>query len=222
MKRKKKNQSGSVKWVTAIFILCLVCGPRIYNSYLQQEIDKTMEGWVMGDNPLTGQLEFNTQEYFDSLNLVHVNSFPKYEKTYYKNGNLDEEGEKLTIYRKDGVWKKYYDTGELWWTSNWENGIESGVQITYYKSGKVHWESNIINGKTEGLKKSYYENGQLRILYNYKNGKRVGLAKFYYENGQLQSEWDYRNGSTDGPIIGWTPYSKKCWDEYGNETECEE
>ena len=75
----------------------------------------------------------------------------------------------------------------------------------------------------EGLSKGYFtdgiwykndgKDGQLSSKGNYKDDKMEGLWKWYYKNGQLKSEENYINGE----II-----SKKCWDEDGNEIECEE
>ena len=42
--------------------------------------------------------------------------------------------------------------------------------------------------------------------------KQTGSIKEYHENGQLRSEGNYK----DGLVI-----SKTCWDENGNEIECE-
>ena len=157
------------------------------------------------------------------LNTVDHDSYPKYEKTYYKYSNdLNEEGNLLDIYTKDGLWKKYYETGELNWTTNWDNGLENGPSVIYYRSGKIKGESNYRSGNKEGLSKSYYENGQLKWVFNNKKGKRVGVMKFYYETGQLKSEWDYKEGSTDGSRWGLTPQSTKCWNKDGDEIECDD
>ena len=54
--------------------------------------------------------------------------------------------------------------------------------------------------------------GKLEEEGNWKDGKRDGLLKIYYENEQLSK------------VLNWEEdklISKKCWDEDGNETECE-
>ena len=69
-----------------------------------------------------------------------------------------------------------------------------------------------------GLWKKYHENGELSSEGNYKEGKWIaggvkeGVWKHYYENGQFRMEENYK----EGELI-----SNKCWDEEGNEIDCE-
>ena len=54
--------------------------------------------------------------------------------------------------------------------------------------------------------------GSNKVQEYYKDGKKDGLWKKWHKNGQLQYEKNYK----DGEII-----FEKCWDEDGNEIECE-
>ena len=58
----------------------------------------------------------------------------------------------------------------------------------------------------------YYENGQIYEETNYKDGEGDSKYTSYYENGQKQTEGTLK----DGELI-----SSKCWDEDGNEKECD-
>ena len=58
----------------------------------------------------------------------------------------------------------------------------------------------------------YYDNGQLKKEGYYNDDKEEGLWKEYYDNGQLASYKSYK----EGELI-----SNKCWDEEGNEIDCE-
>ena len=55
-------------------------------------------------------------------------------------------------------------------------------------------------------------NGQLADEGNYKDGKEDGLFKSWYKNGQLADKGNFIDGKL---ILG------KCWDNEGNEIECE-
>ena len=47
---------------------------------------------------------------------------------------------------------------------------------------------------------------------NFKDGKQDGLETWWDENGQKQEEGTYKGGKE---------ISSKCWDEDGNECECD-
>ena len=58
----------------------------------------------------------------------------------------------------------------------------------------------------------WHENGQLKAKGKFQDDKAVGKHLFWYENGQLREESILDN---DKPI------SITCWDEDGNEIECD-
>jgi len=71
----------------------------------------------------------------------------------------------------------------------------------------MEWKKGIVNGKwTE-----WYKNGQKQGKGTYKDGKRDGKFTWWYENGQKASEVTWKDGEK---------IFSKCWDEDGNECEC--
>ena len=68
-------------------------------------------------------------------------------------------------------------------------------------------------GKKDGLETVWYENGQMSFKGTFKDGKKDGLVTWWYENGQKRDERNYK----DGELI-----SQKCWDEDGNDCECDD
>lgn len=71
---------------------------------------------------------------------------------------------------------------------------KNGVLRRYYDSGALKSEVNYRDGRLEGLSNTYYENGNICSRENYKNDKLNGLSKFYKINGDLKAEIYYRNG----------------------------
>ena len=57
------------------------------------------------------------------------------------------------------------------------------------------------------------ENGQKDYENTYKDGELNGKSTWWHENGQKSGEATYK----DGAVI-----SSKCWDEDGNEIDCDE
>ena len=78
-------------------------------------------------------------------------------------------------------------------------GCESKPQYTY--------ENLIIDSWKNG-------NIEKELVYRiHKDEKNLYKMKMYYESGELNTEVHYQNGNL---------INKECWDEDGNEIECEE
>ncbi len=169
-----------------------------------------------------------SQSYLDEDGkIIDCKSYEKNQDTsnYYKTGQLESEGNYKSYGNnsncpkggKDGIWKHYYKTGKLESEGNYIDDKKDGLWKHYYESGQLKETVNWKDGKPNGLVKSYYESGKLKHEGNWKEGKfnnweQEGLWKFYYENGQLKMEriWDL-----------YPMWTEKCWDEKGNEIECE-
>jgi|TARA_B110000240_G_scaffold174638_1_gene201240 antitoxin component YwqK of YwqJK toxin-antitoxin module len=162
-----------------------------------------------------GKLTSETQ--FNNGNVIY--SF--YE--YYKTGNLEEvvswldpDGDpntsELTI--KDRISSKwFYENGQLRDEINYSNGEEDGLKRIYYENGQLQFEVRFKNGKEDGPIKSYHQNGKIWFEGKYVNGEEDGISKEYNKNGGLIREFKNENGVF---------IYEKCWDEDGNEIECEE
>ena len=132
-------------------------------------------------------------------------------KDYYENGLIKSEGMRITstdclsiggpldcqgkgcvecliglITRKDGMWKYYYNNGNLKMKGKYK--VFRFIGLPEVKIGK--WEY-------------YYNNGNLKMEgeYNGHNDKlgedwdlRCGVWKVYYKTGQLSDEITYKNG----------------------------
>jgi antitoxin component YwqK of YwqJK toxin-antitoxin module len=93
-----------------------------------------------------------------------------------------------------------------------KDGKVSGLGTKWYENGQKESEETFKDGKRDGLGTWWYENGQKKSEGKFEDDKKDGLWKSYYDNGQLKYEWNYK----EGELI-----SQKCWDEDGNEKECE-
>lgn len=75
-----------------------------------------------------------------------------------------------------------------------EHGKKQGLYKEYFDDGNLVRECTYINDKLEGSEKLYYRNGQLQFDRTFKNGEKEGQEKYYDENGQLRLEHTYRGG----------------------------
>jgi antitoxin component YwqK of YwqJK toxin-antitoxin module len=68
------------------------------------------------------------------------------------------------------------------------------------------------NGIMSGPAKRWYENGQQESDWNWENNEAQGICVDWYENGQIRNVFCFRNSDE---------LASRCWDENGNETDCE-
>ncbi len=142
-------------------------------------------------------------------------------KQFHENGKPKYEGE-----FKDnvpvGLFRHYYETGQLKMTANYFNNGKSASTYIYYPNGKLEaaglyneqkkdslWkyyneEEKVIGeefynkGKENGTFKTWFANGQLVEEINWKDGVKDGAWKKYYEDGKPRQEAFYLNGKLDG------------------------
>ena len=121
-----------------------------------------------------------------SKNIENYNGL---NETYYNNGK-GELKEKFTKKngKKEGLYKTYYENGQLQSKYNFKNGKLDKSCKYWNDKGQLMSEKNYKEGEKDGPHKSWFENGQLHIEVNYVNGNQEGLPKYYSENGQLKDK----------------------------------
>ena len=74
----------------------------------------------------------------------------------------------------------------------------TGLWKYYYESGQLKEEVNFANNLENGLYKKYHENGTLAAEGEYKAEIENGLWKYYHANGAEQEQVTYVNGKEEG------------------------
>jgi antitoxin component YwqK of YwqJK toxin-antitoxin module len=116
----------------------------------------------------------------------------------------------IEVDSSDGFGKGFLNWGKS--ETTWKDGEKDGLETQWYRrNGKKESEITWKNGERDGLATWWYENGQKMGEQTLKNGERDGFATKWYENGQKKEEGTYKNGKL---------ISSKCWDEDGDEKEC--
>jgi len=156
----------------------------------------------------------------------------------YDNGNIKS----ITYHKKTrtGIEKvkdeKYYENGQKEEEGTYKGGKPDGKYTTWYENGQKKEEGTFKDGKGNGLMTSWYEDGQKKGEVTFKDGELDGLWTSWYENGQKKSEGTYKVWIKDGLYTEWYETGQKliegtykdgerisaeCWDEDGNEIECD-
>ena len=100
--------------------------------------------------------------------------------------------------KEHGLWKLYYENGQLGIKVNFNDGKKDRVWEYYRQDGQLEEKRNYKDGENHGLWERYYWNGKLSLKGNYTNGYSVGLWKKYCGDGKLSSKGNYTDGKEDG------------------------
>lgn len=127
-------------------------------------------------------------------------------KYFYETGELKAEGKYLDG-KKIEEWKYYFRNGQLEQTGFYKKDIVNGKWMWYHENGKIHREELFKNGLQEGQATEYDRLGYMVSNGKYVEGKRIG-DWFYYVGDHLE-EGKYRDGNRDGVWHGYYDEEKK-------------
>jgi len=99
-----------------------------------------------------------------------------------------------------------YDTtfGYLRWEENYLNGIKNGIQRRYNESGELSVEENYINGEKDGLW-IYYNNQTIWRKIYFSDGLDTTLIDYYHgkDNQLIRKETRNRDSNLDKYALWW-------------------
>jgi antitoxin component YwqK of YwqJK toxin-antitoxin module len=98
-------------------------------------------------------------------------------REFNKHGVLVTEG-KMVDGMREGVWREYYDTGELAIMQHYVKGEPHGKFTSFHLNGAKWSEGTHNNGRCTGMFRVYNENGELVRTMNYKDGTLVEEKEF--------------------------------------------
>ena len=155
----------------------------------------------------------------------YENGLPKVIKTYKESNDKFELIISISVYEngqkeKEVTFKDGKSDGLLtWWHENGQKGKEvtykdgeiDGLLTEWYENGQKESEATWKDDELDGKKTNWYENGEKKEEMTFKDGERNGLYTYWRKNGQKGMEITFIDGK-------WI--SEQCWDEAGNEKEC--
>jgi MORN repeat variant len=83
---------------------------------------------------------------------------------------------------------------ELNYDGNYEHGQKHGLFKRWYDNGQIRYDHNYFNGEYHGIFRTWHENGQIWYENNYEHGERHGIHIGWYDNGQIWYENNYFKG----------------------------
>jgi len=112
-----------------------------------------------------------------------------------ERGKLIAKG-KYAGQKKTGEWTYLLDT-KVVSTENYLNGQKNGICKRYYQTGELLEESNWQNDKLHGIYRSSFQDGKPFMECKYAEGKRNGVFKTWFPNGVLELDAFYTNDVRD-------------------------
>jgi antitoxin component YwqK of YwqJK toxin-antitoxin module len=116
----------------------------------------------------------------------------------YEQGILLAQGITDFQNRKQGVWKEYYDDGNIKSEGEYEDDLKIKEWKYYYPSGKIEQRGSFLKGKLTGTWRWYFENGRLLREEVYRNGLEDGISLEYGNEGDTLAYGEYLDGEKEG------------------------
>lgn len=107
-----------------------------------------------------------------------------------------------------GLWKYYYQNGNLSRTSEFKEGKLNGETVVYLQNGNTRFKRNFKNDDPHGLSEYYKQVGYKYEELNYDNGKAVGTMNGFFSNGDLKYEFEYKDDQRNGKYVVYFPDGK--------------
>lgn len=118
--------------------------------------------------------------------------------TYHPNGKVAVEAPYKNG-KLDGVYRCYFENGNLWQTIGYREDLEEGISTTYYENGKKKKTETYKGGFLHGTSEEFTEQGKLQRRIPYEFGSVSGVAKVFDENGAVKEEMHFKRGLREGP-----------------------
>ena len=116
-------------------------------------------------------------------------------KLFDERGSLIAQG-KYDGQKKTGEWSYFLDSRVVS-TETYANGQKNGLSKRFYQTGELLEESNWQKDKLNGLYRTYFEDGKIYLECNYTDGKRNGKFKTSFLNGNQELEAFYTDDMKD-------------------------
>lgn len=131
---------------------------------------------------------------------IYLNEKKAARWSYFSNGRKISD-EVFANGIKNGLARKFYDTGEVMETVEWKNGEQHGKYQVFFKNGQPFMQYKMANNSRHGLFLTFFPDGKRELEAGYKNGLRHGDWKYFDTEGNLRYTLQYDNGELLNPKV---------------------
>lgn len=129
-------------------------------------------------------------------------------KQFYQDGKTICFEGSISDNQLNGLWRSYYESGNLKSSVNYKDGKADGIAYFYYDDevNTLFAEIKFLEDKIIDIYQEFYENGAQKAKIEYDDNVANGIAEFYYKTGRKKMEGEYKDGKKDGK---WKFYDEK-------------
>ncbi len=157
----------------------------------------------------------NFSEYIDTLGFLI--SLPKKLPDGKYSEYFDPAKKELKIEgnvvngKPDGLWRTYYQSGNIKSAFTYTKGHVEGVGFFYYDdvANTLRAQVTFKDDEPDGLYKEYYDNGARKANILFNEGEKEGDASFYYKTGEIQIKGKFSSNKRQGRWLYYDENGKK-------------
>jgi hypothetical protein len=82
---------------------------------------------------------------------------------------------------KEGLYKEWYENGQIAFEGSYKNGVRNGLCTSWYKSGQKEAEEYWLNGQLHGSSKYWTQKGDLQFDLAFNHGQNINPKEVHYQ-----------------------------------------
>ena len=106
--------------------------------------------------------------------------------TYYAGGGIKSTGYFVGDTIKNGVFKTFFEEGQLQSVVNFEMGKKNGIEECYYPNGRIKSYARYSHGVIDSVAILYYPNGNVEVKSQLSDGHFLKASTHYDTTGILR------------------------------------
>jgi len=155
------------------------------------------KGFFINDEPVGTFIYYHTNGKIKSI-LDYTYPDAVKAELYYPDATIAAAGKYNKSRERIGLWKMYYESGDLFAEINYKANVKHGTSTTYYPSGVILMECTFVDGLLQGSYVKYFDTGKPYEIGSYKNNQRHGECSVYDLTNQLTEKGPYFEGMRHG------------------------
>lgn len=135
---------------------------------------------------VAGRMTLNNEVFSGALFQIYPNTKDTASVEHYEKG------------LEDGIWRKYYPSGQLYEIRAYDHGKKTGTYEAWWENGKRMRVFEFDKDEYQGVCREWNIEGQLIREMHYEKGHEQGAQKMFYDNGKIRSNYLVLDGRRYG------------------------